>query len=135
MKKLLNFEQFLNESKINEKALNAMQAAKSGIFTAEEYIKEKMSDGDDEIANETKQACDILGELPTNVFGIDQYTEDTDDLIDTYEKISTKFRGTNIPSKGDKTSIISYDEKMGVVMVGNTFDDFEIYWFTAKSKF
>jgi hypothetical protein len=133
MKKLLSFGEFINESQLNEKALNAKQASKEGLFTADEYIKEKQGD-DDDIANVTKKACDLLGELPTKVFGIDQYAEDTDDLVDTYEKIKQSFRGTEVKI-GGKTDYVSHDKKMGVVMVGNTVDDFEIYWFTSNSKF
>lgn len=136
MKNLLTFEQFINESHLNEKVLNSKQLIKEkGVFDAQSYIDEKTEDGDVEIANETKQACDILGELPTNVFGMSQYTEDTNNGVDTYDMISQKFRGKTIPSKGGKDSIISYDAKMGVVQIASTLDDFEIYWFTAKSKF
>lgn len=129
------FKQFLNESSLNEKVLNSKQLVKAVQYSAKDYIDEKIEDREVEIANETKQACDILGELPTNVFGISQYTEDDDDLVDTYDMISSKFRGKPIPSKGGSDSIISYDAKMGVVQVGNSVDDFEIYWFTAKSNF
>jgi hypothetical protein len=135
MKKLLNFNQFVNESKLNEKALNASQASREDLYTAEQYIQEKMQDGDDDIANTTKKICDLLGELPTKVFAIDQYTEDTDDLIDTYERISSKFRGTQLSNFGEKDDVIRHDEKMGIVEMGNTFDDFIIFWFTEKSKF
>jgi len=135
MKKLLNFNQFVNESKLNEKALNASQASREDLYTAEQYIQEKMRDGDDEIANTTKKICDLLGELPTKVFAIDQYTEDTDDLIATYERIRSKFRGTQLSNFGGKHDVIRHDEKMGIVEMGNTFDDFIIFWFTEKSKF
>jgi hypothetical protein len=137
MKKLLTFEGFINESKINEAALNAMKASKAigKDFNAQLYIEEKQADGDDDIANTVKQICDFLGELPTNVIGIDQYTEDTDELIETYDKITEKFRGGQLKNIGGKNDFIRHDPKMGIVEMGNTIDDFMIYWFTGKSKF
>jgi hypothetical protein len=135
-----NFEEFLNESKLNEKVLNPSQLIKELTNAgrgAQSYIEEKENDGDKEIANTVKQICDFFGELPINVIGIDQYTEDSDDLIETYDKISSSFRGQSLKSNkiGGNDDVISFDASKNIVMMGNRIDDFVIYWFTKKSKF
>jgi hypothetical protein len=139
MKKLHTFEEFLNESKLNEKVLNVSQTIKElkDYYDAQSYIKERQNNGETEVANTIKQICDFFQEMPINVFGIDQYLEDSDDLMETYEKISSSFRGESLKSSkiGGKEDVISFDSSKNIIMMGNTVDDFVIYWFTKKSRF
>jgi hypothetical protein len=127
-----------NSSTINEGKLSVAKTIaelKDGDLDAQSYIDSDMYKDDKGLQELTKEVCSLLGAEPKDVFGIDQYVEG--DLYDTYEAMKSKFRGkwlTDLVSATEE-DIVSFDQAKNIISVGTKYDDFEIFWFTAKSKF
>jgi hypothetical protein len=124
-----------SSSTINEGKLSVAKAIAelSGEFDAQTYIDEK---GDDKPLQElVREICKHLGAEPKDVFGLDENFDD--DLYDTYKALKSKFRGTEITDfpKAEADDYITFDSTMNVLCMGEKYGGFEIYWFTAKSKF
>ena len=132
MKNIPKFEDFLNESTINEGAL----ASKAfNMYDSVDIIMDE-TDDDDVIAYHQK-ACDLLGENPSNVCRLDSESDYDDDVLTkAYDAMDSKFRGVptdlgdlDLPSGFD----LMLDSKLKVVR----YDEygFVAFFFTSDSKF
>jgi hypothetical protein len=132
MKNLKTFNEFVNESTINEGAMAKRLAKVLSDYNAENYIEEK-SDSPELVA-EMEAICKILGQSPANVFGIDEYTEHP-----AAERAYGLLQSGGYDSIDDNRfsgdSEIGYDKKMGVIQCVDMTDQFTLYWFTANSNF
>ena len=124
-----------SSSKINEGKLSVAKtiAELRGEFDAQSFIDEKSDDP--QLQELVREICKYLGAEPKDVFGLDENFDD--DLLDTYDALTDKFRGKLIKDfpKSQADDYISFDPKMNVLEMSETYGGFSIYWFTAKSKF
>ena len=133
MKTLMSFQEFLNESLIIE-ASAASLTKKLGDYTAQSFIDEK---GDDGITQDITAICKILGEDPSKVFSIDEYTSEEDSALEkAYGKVQNlkyDFIADTNQFTGDAE--IQYNPTAKVIEYVDMMDQFTIYWFTARSNF
>ena len=132
MKNIPKFEDFINESTINEGAL-ANKAF--NLYDTVDIIMDEMEDEDTKEIHQ--KACDLLGENPSNVCRLDSESDYDDDVLTkAYDAMDDKFRGVptdlgdlDLPSGMD----LMLDSKLKVVRM----DDygFVAYFFTSDSKF
>ena len=133
MKKLLSFDEFINESLINEGAGAAKMAKLLAVdFSAEAYIEEK-SDMP-ELVKDTKIICKMLGDSPKNVFGIDEYS-DVPGAEKIYEKLVDEHYDIIDDDEFSGDFEIAINKKLNVIRSIDMTDQFTLYWFTPKSNF
>jgi len=133
MKHIQNFEEFVNESLINESSAATM-AKKLKEFSAELFMEEKSDIP--EIIQDTTEICKILGDSPKNVFSIDEYCEEPG-----ADKVYSKLQDLDydeIPGAVDIFSgdaEIRYNQSAKVIEYVDMIDQYTLYWFTPKSNF
>jgi hypothetical protein len=132
MKNLKSFDEFINESKLNEGFL-----AKKA-FDLYDTVDIIISEFDDKEVIEIHEfCCELLGEDPSNVCRLDSETDHENNVLyQAYEAMDKKFRGApvkNLPKSIGNGQSISHDDKLGVVR----YDDygFVAYFFTSNSNF
>jgi len=133
MENLLNFDEFLNESKINE-------GLASQAFNSYDTVDIIIDGFDDEYTISVHEACcRLLGENTNNVCRLDSESDYDDDVLTrAYDTMSSKFRGTNATPPELKNQLsrgesIEIDRKMHVVEYVD--NGFVAYFFTSGSKF
>lgn len=133
MKTLLTFSEFLNESLITE-ASAASLTKKLGDYTAQSYSDEK---GDDGITQDITAICKILGEDPSKVFSIDEYSSEEDSALEkAFEKVSNlKYDDITDTNQFTGDAEIRYNPTAKVIEYVDMQDQFTMYLFTAKSNF
>jgi hypothetical protein len=137
MKNLKTFNEFLNESKLNEAVSikNAVKLFKDADFSVATFIEDKKREGDTDIVKACEAVCKHLGEKPDNVFIADEYSaEDDERLDDVTSTIKSKMRHRDLDLKLGDDFILSYDPAMHIVSLSSKYDGFSLYYFTPKSK-
>ena len=139
MKNLQSFDEFINESVIND-AINEGALAKKGASELSDYNMTDMIDGaeDKEWESYFQAICTKLGEKPENVFQCDSEGQGDSDTYDKiYKFLSNKFKGEEpFEPDGFKNGMGSmqyYDSKLNVIRADD--HGFVGFYFTAKSNF
>jgi hypothetical protein len=133
MKNLKTFNEFINESVLNEGVGAAQMTKLLYHYNAAAYNEEK-SDEDEE-GSDIKEICKILGDSLDKVCGIDEYS-DEEGVEKIYKKLSSAYYDI-IEDDGQFSGDleISINKKMNVIRSVDFMDQFTVYWFSAKSKF
>ena len=133
MKTLLSFQEFLNESLIIE-ASAASLTKKLRDYTAQSFIDEKEDDG---ITQDITAICKILGENPSKVFSIDEYSTEEDSALEkAFGKVQNlKYDGIADTNQFTGDAEIRYNPTAKVIEYVDMTDQFTMYLFTAKSNF
>jgi hypothetical protein len=133
MKTLLSFQEFLNESLIVE-ASAASLTKKLRDYTAQSFIDEKDDDG---ITQDITAICKILGEDPSKVFSIDEYSTEEDSALEkAFGKVQNlKYDGIADTNQFTGDAEIRYNPTAKVIEYVDMQDQFTMYLFTAKSNF
>ena len=138
MKNLKTFNEFINESKVNEaiSIVSAVKLFKAADYDVATYIKEKKSDSENtDLIAACESICKHLGEKPENVFIVDEYSgEDDVKLDEVYRTIKSKFKHSDLDLGVDSDYIITYDKGMHAVALADKFDGMTQFYFTAKSR-
>lgn len=128
MKNLKTFEDFVNESVINEESLAAQGVKKLKDYSLDGAHDEDFEEFDNELAK-------LLGEKDwKKIIQVDSEYDDDDPIhAEIFDYLEDNFRGTRVPHMDDAFQEFMYDKKLNVARIIDY--GFVGYLFTAKSKF
>lgn len=139
MKNLLSFDEYLNESALNE-LINEGALAKKGAKDLEDInLEDQMENAEDDEWRELYQAiADAIGDTPRNVVQVDSETHEDDALMTKiYNYLSSNLNVRNkVETKAFKNSHgwqVMHDPKMNVVRMDD--HGFVGFFFSSKSNF
>ena len=134
MKKLLSFDEFINESSINH-SINEGALAKKGAAELDTDMQAFIDYEDPDLKEQIIEICDKLGAEPSNVFQVDsEGHEDGPLMTKIYKYLENNFRGTETFQAGSLSGAFSeYDPELNVVR-SNDYG-FVGYYFTKDSNF
>lgn len=134
MKKILSFDEFVNESSVNH-SINEGALAKKGAAELDTDMKVMIDDADPDLKEQIIEICDKLGAEPSNVFQVDSEGYDTEPLMTKiYKYLEKNFRGMETFQAGTGSGSFSeYDPELKVVR-SNDYG-FTGYYFTKDSNF
>ena len=138
MKKLLTFDEFVNESQLNEaKMLTAAELIKiDPDYNAQNYIDQMIEDGEKDIADAITEMCKFLKEDPKNVYSIDENQADpANGTEDVWEWLGYNVGKGSQQMKFGKLDGFRYNKKLNIIESNlDEYANFYMYWYTTKSK-